>query len=211
MAMIHATSSEVIASSIVTGSFSSNVSRTARPSRTERPKSPRATWLSHSRYRTCIGRSSPISFRSALSASLLASSPSRTRAGSPGMRLISENTMRLTKNRTGRVRRRRRTRYQLTAEVDRGGGRGCPPPQRLRVQPGIAEPHHAVRDVHEPLEFGAQHFILFGPIEEQVRLFVIQDIHHVAVCAPEMVARCQSSCVIRLRVLPLMTVFAAVS
>src|SRR5713226_2378201 len=183
MAIAQATTSETTASSTVTGNFKSNVSSTGRPSRTERPRSPCKRWVSQIKYRMTSGRSSPRSLRKASSAVLLTSSPSMMRAGSPGMSAISEKTMRLTKNSTGSVRRRRRTRYRLIATVVLRGRTSLPPPPELRGQTGGAEPHHAVGVVHESLQFGAEHLVLLRPPQEHVRHVVGENVHGLRVRA----------------------------
>src|SRR5712692_6889674 len=183
MAIAQATTSEATASSTVTGSFRSNVSSTGRPSRTEWPRSPRRRWVSQMKYRMTSGRSSPRSLRKVSRACLLTSSPSMMRAGSPGMSAINEKTMRLTKNNTGSVRRRRRTRYRLTATGVLRGRTSCPPPLELRSQPGRAEPHHTIGVVHEPLQFGAEHLVLLRPPQEHIRHIGGEEVHALRVCA----------------------------
>src|SRR5258708_30019468 len=129
------------------------------------------------------GRSRPRSLRKASSAVLLTSSPSMMRAGSPGMSAISEKTMRLTKNNTGSVRRRRRTRYRLTATVVLRGRTSRPPPLELRSQPGRAEPHHTIGVVHEPLQFGAEHLVLLRPPQEHIRHIGGEEVPALPLCA----------------------------
>src|SRR6185503_3259538 len=117
---------------------------TGRFIHSERPRSPRATWLIQVTYWTWSGWSSPSWVRRRARSSLLALAPSITSAGSPGARCSTRNTISDTPSSTGPRCRSRRARKGPTESS------ALPLPEADRLHPEIEarvqlEALHALR------------------------------------------------------------------
>ncbi len=155
-----------VASRRVAGKQPATRRPTGVPSRSERPRSPRAARIRKSRYCSRSGRSSPSVVRRSARSAVEAVSPSITSTGSPGSRWMKKKTSVATPRTVGSVSRSRRRTAVIALRSRRrrrfGGGLG----ERASVGEGGEA---AVGIGHEAAKPHVSHDDVVGPPERDER------------------------------------------